>query len=943
MKGFGVQRLVVINSGGYIFADVSMDGPIHLVAPNNRGKSTLVNALQFLYVDTLRKMRFPRSVEETREHYFGSTHSYLLFECVTALGLQTLLVMGRGRLAGSAFVRYVFEGAYRQEDFRGSDDRVADFETVKARLADRALTEIKNAELWDVLCNAPRRGRQQQNGRRLPQLGLLPIRSREDYNSFREAYVRLLSLSNMNAAELRQLLIDCHASEVGEMKLDVAADYKDEFERAERTEDRLDFLGAAGPLIDDGTRSRERVEAYRSRIDAELSEAFVDTRTLLATFRESESALQRALSELEKREERLNSKRDIQNTRKGRVEGSLEGAQRDLAEIDELHAKWSACTPDMLQTMRDNADEARDRIATKKDMLRQAATLNLQAMQRSVRDLKTEVDGHERSLANWEKQVSAWLLDYGMEPDRILKAFRVLNPALLRLVIGDDVQVSSPERVIDRLESIAQCIDKDVFDDSCVRVQLSNVAGPDPAALNDPASAKESLQLLRSRLKEELDRLHIAEDTERARKALRVMEAEYVEQIKRLSEYDIYLRRWSQRPQREVNAVTLSAELGAIEKELEALRSDSLDIQDKRRQYNLEAKAIRESHDRLIAARRKLESSLISIGILPPVLDSAAAVESAAEPEDLSARATRCLESLDRLAALTGEIKSEQDKITSLQRRITDLARDHKQGAYFGSDAEKDWKELIEALAALPELHRVNQQNWNALFTTIRAKLDSLMRGYHAISSAATRVNSAMKRHRVSNLSEVQLSVARQHEACDLLDSLTSPDGLFADREALDRARDRLRRWIKDGKVIRLQDLFAIHIRVQGMDQKWSEAKSLDDIGSTGTGMTAKAMIFIQLVRAVVGDERYRLHFYLDETGQLDDRNLHATTAMAMERGVVPITAEPRVRVEPLAHPVVTVYSLGQDSQGQFNIDAKRTLRARQRTASEEAADRVTD
>jgi hypothetical protein len=210
------------------------------------------------------------------------------------------------------------------------------------------------------------------------------------------------------------------------------------------------------------------------------------------------------------------------------------------------------------------------------------------------------------------------------------------------------------------------------------------------------------------------------------------------------------------------------------------------------------------------------------------------------------------------------------------------------------------------------------------------------MRGYRAIGNAITKLNAAMRRHRVSNLREVQLEVVRQHEACDLLESLTGPDGLFADREALDRARDRLRRWIKEGKVIRLDDLFAVRIRVQSVDGKWSEAKSLDDIGSTGTGMTAKAMISIHLVRAVVADERYRLHFYLDETGQLDDSNLAATTALAMERGVVPITAEPRVRVEPLAHPTVTVYSLGQEADGQFYIDKRRTLRAAKRQAEQE-------
>jgi hypothetical protein len=63
----------------------------------------------------------------------------------------------------------------------------------------------------------------------------------------------------------------------------------------------------------------------------------------------------------------------------------------------------------------------------------------------------------------------------------------------------------------------------------------------------------------------------------------------------------------------------------------------------------------------------------------------------------------------------------------------------------------------------------------------------------------------------------------------------------------------------------------------------------------------------------------------MDETGQLDEKNLYATTSMAVSNGVMPITADPDVRIEPLAHPTVTVYSLGQNEQGKFYVDGKRT------------------
>jgi hypothetical protein len=49
---------------------------------------------------------------------------------------------------------------------------------------------------------------------------------------------------------------------------------------------------------------------------------------------------------------------------------------------------------------------------------------------------------------------------------------------------------------------------------------------------------------------------------------------------------------------------------------------------------------------------------------------------------------------------------------------------------------------------------------------------------------------------------------------------------------------------------------------------------------------------------------------------------------MAVSKGMMPITAEPDVRLEPLAHPEVTVYSLGLSGEGLFYIDRYKTYHA---------------
>jgi len=68
----GPQRLVLIRSGPYEYAEVELArGTLQIVGQNNAGKTTLINTLQFLYIDDRRHMDFGNfKPEETRDFYF---------------------------------------------------------------------------------------------------------------------------------------------------------------------------------------------------------------------------------------------------------------------------------------------------------------------------------------------------------------------------------------------------------------------------------------------------------------------------------------------------------------------------------------------------------------------------------------------------------------------------------------------------------------------------------------------------------------------------------------------------------------------------------------------------------------------------------------------------------------------------------------------------------
>ena len=81
-----LHRVAVLNSKVYGKAEIKMDDcdSLQLVGPNNIGKSTLIYALNFLFIIDGNKMSFSgqrKGDKETIHHYFPTPNqSYIIFE-----------------------------------------------------------------------------------------------------------------------------------------------------------------------------------------------------------------------------------------------------------------------------------------------------------------------------------------------------------------------------------------------------------------------------------------------------------------------------------------------------------------------------------------------------------------------------------------------------------------------------------------------------------------------------------------------------------------------------------------------------------------------------------------------------------------------------------------------------------------------------------------------
>jgi hypothetical protein len=929
MTEYGVRRLVAINSGNYSYAEIDLSKPVHLAAPNNRGKSTLVNSLQFLYIDDFNRMKFGRrSHDDTRKHYFGGDRSYLVFECLTTSGIQCMLVRGLGNLRGGSFERYVYDGEYHQADFL-DDGEIRDFDDVKTRLANRHLARVKNSDLWQVLAGSL----PSNDGKAIPRLNILPIRRRDEYLAFRDVFVRLLSLTNADARTLRQLIIESHARDVGERKIDVASEYKEEFDRAERSEHELQFVTTVAGEIDKARELRLEIQSLTDKFSATAPAVWSDARRC---HRFIESDTQRLSADVT----RISLDRKSKETQKDKCIDESIGLRADLTVIEREWAalmtareKWSAYSPAFIRTMRDNAQRKATEIAELQQNLDQAETLNIEAMRRRVAQLRRQIATDHRVLDRWEKTAVAELRRTGIAETDIENAFRIINPDLLKLIVGDSLTVKDATTSAERIRTIARRIKGGAYSDDSVEVDLTSVAGPDSDTLGDPQLLSNHIALNEQDLVQQGSRLKTAEDQESARTTLAELKEEYATLSAELAEHDAYAKAWSERKNLEKRLANAKNAVDEIQQQISELQRQVKSLTEDEKRVERELASLKEKKTQLSRTAREFgdEAKRLALDAILPI-DAEDDADEDARPKALS----RFVDSVTaRLAALTNDLRridSGRAAVKQLQVIISEKSRQFETQERYFNDEDEEWQRLIESRDSLTQLEEVTKRNWDGLFTTLGARLNAIVTAVSSIKTAVERINRGLKAYRVSNLREVHIKVEEQHDVFPAVEALSSQGSLFQDRDAVEIAKRRLRQMIERNEMIELETLFELRIQIEEADGTLHQAASLDEIGSTGTGMTAKAMIFVQLVRAIAANDNYRLHFYMDGLGELDDHNLAATAGMAVSRGIIPITADPRLHLEPLAHPEVTVYSLGQSTDGRFYVDAYKTYYARRRT-----------
>lgn len=223
---YGFQRLVLLNSAGYSRAELPLDGAVSLVAPNNTGKTSLINALQFLLIIDRRRMDFgAHDVDKSRRFYFPHNSAFVLLEVsLPESGTVVLGCVGKG--VSFEYEYFAYAGQLNVEEFRLPDGSLVSHPQLASHLAthQRRVFSYSGNEFADMVYGGRTRklsGQQDFCVFRLEHAG--------DATAFQRVLTRTLRLDKLRSNEVKDYLLQIFKRDLPDANIDFKAEWDKAF------------------------------------------------------------------------------------------------------------------------------------------------------------------------------------------------------------------------------------------------------------------------------------------------------------------------------------------------------------------------------------------------------------------------------------------------------------------------------------------------------------------------------------------------------------------------------------------------------------------------------------------------------------------------------------------------------------------------------------------
>lgn len=886
---YGLTKLALLNTAGYAKCVIPLDDSSSICAPNNTGKSSVINALQFPLINDLRLTEWDgHDLDETRKFYFGTDQSYILLEANLPDGPVVIGVAGRGKIAGYAFQYFCYKGKLDLAHYLDGKSYVR-YSKLDHHL--RALgfdpIELKHSELNAMLTGGATPYDSRIN------LRMIPLANVSDAPVYKDIFRRILNLHRLTAQDVKRLLLPVFARHLGDPKVDFYQVWHNAFEKVNKDrrelkalENQQEAVTALESLLDNRSVLKGRLATYAPKLDVALTEFHGYAEDQQLQLNEQLQLLHGEKTQLEER----------QRLYVGQIK-DLSGRRLQLSQwyqdYDQLHQRFGLTNEATLDSNLKNIRQSYEQLS---HSLQGASQVNATTLAHQKSQTQKQLQSLKLQLKNLEYNLYSRLREDLSLPE-VQQLSRVLNPDLLSLstAAGGDIEITDEDAFSSQLEALADCFKQGKLHLAGAVIDLSHLQPVEQNSLENKIQLKEQIEALQQTLQTLEQQLAVAGDLagktrEKDQLYQDMLQAE--EDIKKFARYQqmqqIADEQHAMLDQLEQEEELLQTQLGEVQHKASTLSDRRNLVSNKQEQLKRQLERVEQEKKERIDFQLDFYSGKITPYPIEVVLD------------------------FDNLADVLRDFNRQchELKLIDVNIKNTYLFIFNAGITKFEveTDEELKYQRLISAYHHLDKEREAIERRARVALTEVAATLKGLRDDLNRLHREMNSFNRGIWRHQISNLQDFKIEIVDRSLLVGHIDSILTTSDSYQQGDTLDllapgttsterdiqAAKDYLIQAASEKGGLTLSDLFDIRFKVINRAGDVEFFDKIDSAGSNGTRITIKllcGMLFIRQLLAERERGKYRIPIYIDEAADIDPHNQQALIETALNFGFVPIFA----------------------------------------------------
>lgn len=849
-----LKRLIILNSDIFSKADIELDNcnSLQIVGPNNIGKSTLIYALNFLFIIDGREMTFSgnRTGDKTTfNHYFPSINSsFIVFE-IFKNRYYSILVK---KNAEGNLDYYKIDSEYKEELYfteTSNGQKLRKFDSLLSEFATNGIEHSKFSNRRDVFNFVYQKGKRNNGVVWLNQN--VNQDGRGISNNFSKIYKYLINSKLINNDSLKESLI------IADNKENESVSFSKKNQKDIQT---LLRHNRDVKVIKSIQRSfsdfKELVNQFagKSAILSELIFAFNQQYSYL--YSELGTSVSKMKIERGKKRnhlnETLNPKKDTLNQSIGKIETQIEQKQKDLDTKEKLinEIKTYEDLPFLEQSFQ-NLDKDRKTIESQITLI-ENQSLSSKEIENNIQKAKTEISRITNQVKSYSNQLIHQISD------------NQENKELLNRILSTDITSLSAENISTKIKQTESLMK--LFDGA---IELPNNLKGKPIDSIEELKKQIKQSEKEKSINEKL--LPIAKDLEKHRKDLVDINAKIkivndkIEKLKLL-------------PKLEIDLENIRSEFKTLLEQKEQFTKEIKLVEEEIRQFSETIEQLTKdilTKENRIENIQKWKVELEQFGIKPNEYQSTDSLDN-------------IYSNIKRNHQEREQIKNDKDRLfEKLKNRTEKLEAD-----------EKEFIKYIESeLVTLDDKQKAIDGLLKNISTQFANPCRTIYSRFEEFNSFITnQFNSKIRKIKISDIDTLKIEIIENEKLIkDLKKIMQIRDIAPAELEFDDQNENLkiLNKYLDDQKNISFNELFDIKLHLHKKGQhKVVDLKN--QIESDGTDKMIRLVIIMSIINQIVAkDDENKIVIFVDEIGTIDEANRIEILNFCKENNFIPISAAP--------------------------------------------------